>query len=910
MSRKGRGKRPASRRPDYARIARLERELGIGDAAKAVHPAIAARAGRGNRETMIPLADVINAMTQTVPRVGDSVPLPRDPFDTVAFGPMHPMNPAPLDPPRQDTGRPEPRLSEFEVGWNLPGSDYRLVPWQVLRDAARGVDVLRRCIEIRKRHITSLKWAWTVSEDAVEQALLGRRGAARVDVEAELREKLAPEIARLTAFWRRPWRANNKNFKQWASMVLEEHLVVDAVAIYPEMTYGGDCLNLEIVSGSTIKPLRDWRGALPRPPYPAYQQVLYGFPRGEFTATVQDTPDGQVAPGSFAADQMYYYVGTPFAETPYGLSAVEQALIAARLYLKRQGWMLSEYDDGVTPNTWLIPPPDAAQMLGEPFTVLKRREWEDAINDELSGNTKLRHRAKVTPPGFTPQQMTTVAEQYKPDYDFFLIRLLASHMDVTLPELNITEPGGLGATGYHEGQEDVQNRIGTRPTAATLEDIVNDLSTMFLHAPAELTFTILDLESDDEAAQDQVAENRVKTGRMTLNEDRDRQGQPRYPFPEADMPMLQTGRGVVFLAGASQLAPPGEAIGAPQAPANADETAAPDEDAAPPQDAPQGAPPDDAAKALKAAEVTAYQRWVAKRNPKSVRRPFEFQHLTALDALGLGLLTFEDVGVAAVFKAGDAAPKAPPAEWPGWQVDRAAAAYWAPLIAAALVAAVDLGPLAQAWAEQPPTGQQQPTQGAAAAWLAAQGVTGTVFTAALAALLARLYADGWAIGARSARAVAHHRHLDWDGWKPDEVYTRQAVASLDGYRRLLLDADMLLASIGRTRIDDLAKALADAKERGLAAGQTQAALRDALDSAPDADRIALTELSRASSAAAADAYRALGYTRGQWMAEPDACPRCLENAAKGVLPLGQAFPTGDSEPPAHPACRCWLAPAD
>ena len=672
MSR-SKNRRKSRPRPDYARIARLEQALGMheaGGADKAVSPGIASRAGRPNTPVMIPLADALNAMTPSPFMRIDA--LPRDPYDRVPFGPQNPMAPSPIGPLREDTGRPEPWLSEYEVGWNLPGADYRLVPWQVLRDAARNIDILRRCIEVRKRHVVSLKWAWTVSEDAVEQALLERGGKGnRRDVEAELREQLAPEIARLTAFWKKPWRANNLNFKQWASMLLEEHLVVDAVAIYPQMTYGGDCLNLEIVSGSTIKPLRDWRGALPQPPFPAYQQILYGFPRGEFTATIEDTPNGKVAPGAFAADQLYYYRGTPFAETPYGLSAVEQALISARLYLKRQGWMLAEYDDGVTPNTWLIPPENTAAALGEPFTVPKRREWESAINDELAGNTKLRHRAKITPPGFKPQQMSTVAEQYKPDYDYYLIRILAAHMDVTLPEINITEPGGLGASGYHEGQEDVQNRIGTRPTVATVEDIVNDVSAQFLRKPAQLEFKMLGLESEDEAAADAVAESRVASGRMTLNEDRDRTGQPRYPFAEADMPMLQTGRGVVFLEGASQTAPPGELVmpaqditgpggppGASPAPAPAAAAGHDDQD----EDEAEGKPAR-GAKALAGpeawAEVAAYRKWLAKGGRI---RQFKFEHLTAAAALQAGVIPLEDIGITATFlrkTTADPDPKVP-----------------------------------------------------------------------------------------------------------------------------------------------------------------------------------------------------------------------------------------------------------
>jgi DivIVA domain-containing protein len=38
------------------------------------------------------------------------------------------------------------------------------------------------------------------------------------------------------------------------------------------------------------------------------------------------------------------------------------------------------------------------------------------------------------------------------------------------------------------------------------------------------------------------------------------------------------------------------------------------------------------------------------------------------------------------------------------------------------------------------------------------------------------------------------------------------------------------------------------------------------------------------------------------------CPDCDDNALAGPTPLGQAFPTGQTAPPAHPGCRCVLAP--
>jgi hypothetical protein len=36
------------------------------------------------------------------------------------------------------------------------------------------------------------------------------------------------------------------------------------------------------------------------------------------------------------------------------------------------------------------------------------------------------------------------------------------------------------------------------------------------------------------------------------------------------------------------------------------------------------------------------------------------------------------------------------------------------------------------------------------------------------------------------------------------------------------------------------------------------------------------------------------------------CPDCDDNALAGSTPRGQAFPTGQMHPPAHPGCRCVL----
>jgi len=49
-----------------------------------------------------------------------------------------------------------------------------------------------------------------------------------------------------------------------------------------------------------------------------------------------------------------------------------------------------------------------------------------------------------------------------------------------------------------------------------------------------------------------------------------------------------------------------------------------------------------------------------------------------------------------------------------------------------------------------------------------------------------------------------------------------------------------------------------------------------------------------------------------WLPDPEAtpCPDCTANAAAGARTPGEVFPSGVPHPPAHPDCRCLVAPLD
>lgn len=901
------------------------------------------------------LNDLLNQATAR--RLISANPLSRDPRDNDNFGPGTALVPAALDPVRTDNGRPEPRGSEYDVSWNLRLTGDRHIPWQVLRDAAENVDIISGAIRTRKKHVRSQKWVWTVSADAIQDAYQADPRRGQDDIAAELRDKYRPAIKRLTEFWTNPWRGHLRGgLGAWLNMLQEEVITLDALAIYPQRTVGGDVHSFRILDGTTIKPLLDRQGHTPQPPFPAYQQILYGFPRGEFVATpavdnegrpVLDANGHPQVDNPYPADELFYWRETARSFTPYGQSDVERALIAARLYLKRQGWMFAEYDDNSTPVTWLVPEGVDAEQVD----ARQRRKWEDSLNDELGGKTRARHRVKVAPPGFRPEMAPQVDERYKPEYDLHLIKLVAMQMGVTIAELGFTEAKGLGSSGYHEGQEDVQDRVGRRPDTEMIAEIIEELSREFLDAPPELEFQFTGLEEEDEAAADQVAQNRTGSGRSTLNEDRRRQGQPLYNFPEADMPMVITQRGVVFLEGASQTALPGELIEPVQAPkqtnppegANADpggdeqddDTADSGHDEQQGQDPPGTAQPaqkpapaatkktPEPAPAATAAvipdltpeqvaEVVAYRRWAAKRGDKP-GRPFEFKTLTYDQARDADLPAALMLGSTAVFAD---RPKAQARQWPGWERDETTAAIYTGRLNQAATGAVGTRTIAAEWLTERGTKAASPQAADAAAWLAARGLTAAL-AAALARILADAYTEGYLIGDRSATAIVTGAVVDWSGWEPgDPDAARLALgdaADGSGLARLLDEAGVTISSIADTRINELGRVLAAALEAGDSPAKLAKALRAVLDDPGWADLVAVTEINRAVSAATLATYAEMGVASKSWMTAGDdrVCPQyCEPNAADGIIPLTAAFDSGDQAPPAHPRCRCAIDAAD
>lgn len=842
-------------------------------------------------EQVAALANAMNS-NSTAP----ATPLPRlDPM--VPFGPGRPLIPATIDPVREDTGRPEPRIYEYPVTINLPGMTDRLVPWKVLRDASE-IPVVRDCIRIRKNEVSSLEWDIVVSKRAAQAMRRTDPGMSSVQVERAMRDRLAPEVDRLMTFWQQPDWQQGENFVAWVTKLLEEHLVLDAAVIYPFRNRGGDRPGLRILDASTIKVLADHLGGRPAPPSPAYQQILWGFPRGEYTADV-DPDSGSVING-YDSDRLIYRRKEVRTITPYGFSAVEQALQDVDLYLRRMEWDKAQYTDGVQPAGWI-------KNLGvESWTPQQLQEYSRAFNDLYAGQTMQRMRYQLLPPGLEPMDTVDIPEKYKPDYHLHLIKLVAMHFDVTLAELGFTEAKGLGGASYHEGQENVQHRKGTNPTLVWLQSLITEISRIHLGMPPELEFKFLGLDAEDQAAADEVLDKQLKDGRITWNEAREEMGRAPYDFDEANMPAIQMNRGVVFLEGASQLAPPGRQIEAPGPLKASEETA--------------GAVPGDAKKT----ELAQYWKW--HRNGHSTNRRFAVKHLTAGD------LEAQGIDPATVTKAGRSGPKAPAGlVWPAWEKDQETAAYWAGRISQAF-AGINLRRIAELWVQARKgagfhlvesggmhgspnltvlrTAPDLTKASDAEIWLASLNVT---VTNELGVVLEGVYTDGYYLGTVSAEHAiatlqgAAAAKVDWGQWQPGNSAAARAVAG-DGLQQLLQQADVTIKSVAGNRMHELADRLAVGLDNGDSVDTIADSLSDVLTDARWASLVAVTETSRAVTFASQQTYMANGVRQNSWMAASSACQLCLRNEEASAVPVGANFPSGVAGPPAHPACRCSAAP--
>lgn len=604
---------------------RIAKAIATGNIEKA--PRLPAGSVTQTEAEMRNQADALT-MRQTY---GNSVALPRAPFSAqVPFGPGLPITPGAINP-LQENGRPQPRRYEYQVAQNINITETRLVPFKTLRAAADQIDILRRCIEVTKSKMVGLEWDVVLGQDASEK-ISAEAGGDHVRAMARAREKYTEEINRLREFWETPDKQNGLTWNDWLNIALEDILVIDAWAVYPLPTVGGDLFAFQILDGSTIKPLIDDRGMRPMPPNSAYQQILYGFPRSEFSATDEDPK----ADGEFTSDQLAYMVRNRRSISVYGFSPVERALPLADIYLRRQQWLRAEYTDGVLPELMFTTDED----WGNNPDLL--RAYENILNDDLAGQTEQRKRARLLPKGLSPIVNEGYGEKFKDTLDDYLITSICGHFGVQPSEIGFAPKSGLGGAGFEEGRAANAEAIGIGPLATWIGKMITNLSYTYLGMPRELEFRLMTSKRMDDESNARKADIEVKSAGKTINERRSEMGLPLLDTPQADMPLLVAGSDIFLFSpegiinakevtSAPTLEGPDATPTTPTTPNVSDEN-------------PEKPTPEEASEveeevdAETRTEVKAFMKWVSKGRRA---RPFEFKSLDPIVGEALNRCAFD-----------------------------------------------------------------------------------------------------------------------------------------------------------------------------------------------------------------------------------------------------------------------------
>jgi len=150
--------------------------------------------------------------------------------------------------------------------------------------------------------------------------------------------------------------------------------------------------------------------------------------------------------------------------------------------------------------------------------------------------------------------------------------------------------------------------------------------------------------------------------------------------------------------------------------------------------------------------------------------------------------------------------------------------------------------------------------------------------------------------------------INWDTWKAGNKPAALLVRKPRGLSTLLDNRGVTIQGINRTTLDRIGTILARGLENGWTPSDIKEEIADTIDD--DNDRaltIAQTEMSRAVTAASRQLYEESGVELVEWLVA-DPCDICQENADVSPIRIDDTFPSGDTEPPAHPNCVCDLAP--
>lgn len=321
-------------------------------------------------------------------------------YNDVLFSPGLPLHPIPGVNPGG-----VPRQYSFPIVYNTSGVDRTLgkpdVPsFQQLRMLAKMYSGITLPERVWLDMVHGLKLTISLKPELKAQGMN--------DTDSDIQKS----ISNILTFFEKPDKQHDLH--SWLKMMIRDQTQIDEMYLYKRRTRGGQLYALEVVDGSTMKPLLDDWGRIPEPPLGAYQQFPWGMPGEEYTT-----------------EDVIHYQETPQSDSPYGFGRVERFMMEVNQALRKKKRDLALFTEGNIP-AGLMEVPETSNWTPDQID-----NYEQMWNALIAGNTQQQVRVKFTQPGM--KYIKTDNGEILTDFDYFLYKIACGTYGISLADIGFVE---------------------------------------------------------------------------------------------------------------------------------------------------------------------------------------------------------------------------------------------------------------------------------------------------------------------------------------------------------------------------------------------------------------------------------------------------------------------------------------
>ncbi len=274
------------------------------------------------------------------------------------YDPSQPM------PPVAPPGTP-PRQFDYPLVLNqqwTPRAGEK-IGYPHLRMMADGNYLVRAIIDKVKGRVCAKEWHFRLKPEPGEYM-----------AQTKERSNSDPRVQALTRFFESP--DSDHSFSEWLAMLLEDRLVIDAASLEVQRAKGGGILNLLPIDGATINVLIDVTGRKPKPPLPAFRQIVKGLPATDFVDGIPDNPN---------YGQLVYMPANVRTHKLYGYSPVEETLGIVLTLIYKTVFHQDFYNESNIPLAYMPMP----ENMSTTEMLRLVREMEATLDGNLGQRSKI-----------------------------------------------------------------------------------------------------------------------------------------------------------------------------------------------------------------------------------------------------------------------------------------------------------------------------------------------------------------------------------------------------------------------------------------------------------------------------------------------------------------------------------------